>query len=236
MRRKLFVLVGFALLLIAILWLVQRWQPREALIDHENRLRASIAEQPLIAWALGFIVYTALSLVPGTGGKSMVFGWLFGLWPAVLMVDCALTAAAIITFCVSRIAFRDVVETRFRNNVQRINRGLSREGAFYLLLLRLTHMPFTFINYACGATRVEARTFWWTTQLGVLPGTIVFVFAGSRVPRLRDLLDRGLMELIDPWLIGGLVLTALLPILIRTVIRRTRLRTERDIPAALRSP
>jgi uncharacterized membrane protein YdjX (TVP38/TMEM64 family) len=189
-----------------------------------------------MAWGIGFIIYTALSLVPGTGGKSMVFGWLFGLWPAVMLVDCALTVAAMLTFGVSRMAFRDVVERRFGHNVERINRGLKKEGAFYLLVLRLTHMPFTFVNYASGATRVDARTFWWTTQLGLLPGTIVFVFAGTRVPRLRDLLDKGLMELVDPWLIGGLVLTALLPVLIRTAIRKIHGGTDRSMQAALRSP
>src|SRR5688500_15670449 len=105
MRRKILVLAGFVFLLIGAFLLFRHLQPRETLIVHEDRLRTAIAEQPVIAWGIGFIIYTALSLVPATGGKSMVFGWLFGLWPAVVMVDCALTAAAMLTFGVSRMAF-----------------------------------------------------------------------------------------------------------------------------------
>src|SRR5690606_22568141 len=134
-------------------------------------------------------------------------------------------AAAVVTFLVSRAVFQEVVQTRFRFSIDRIDRGLARDGGTYLLLLRLAHAPYTFMNYACGATRVRLFTFTWTTAVGVFPGSLVFVFAGTRLPTLAELLDKGPLQLLDPGLLAGLALTTLLPLAIRYGIARTSRRS-----------
>jgi uncharacterized membrane protein YdjX (TVP38/TMEM64 family) len=231
MTRRKFAALGFVACLVALALLFHRFLPLEAIVAQELRLRDAIERDPLTTWFIGFAIYVVASLIPGTGGKSMVCGWLFGLWPAVLMVDGALTLAALLTFSVSRFVLRDTVESRFRSNIARINRGLEREGPYYLLLLRLIHVPYTFVNYASGATRVDVKTFWWTTHLGLLPGSLAFVFAGTRVPSLRELIGNGPLSLLDPWLIAGLALSACLPVLIRYGVRRLK-RGVADVPGA----
>jgi uncharacterized membrane protein YdjX (TVP38/TMEM64 family) len=231
MTRRKFAALGFVACLLALALLFHRFLPLEAIVAEELRLRDAIKQNPIPMWFVGFALYIVASLIPGTGGKAMICGWLFGVWPAVLMVDGALTVAALLTFSVSRFVLRDNVESRFRSNIARINRGLEREGPYYLLLLRLIHVPYTFVNYACGATRVDVRTFWWTTHLGLLPGTLAFVFAGTRVPSLSELIGNGPLSLLDPWLIAGLALSALLPVLIRFSVLRLR-RGAPDAPGA----
>ena len=94
------------------------------------------------------------------------------------------------------------------------------DGALYLLTLRLAHAPFSIMNYAAGAgTDVSFRTFWWTTQLGLLPGNIVFVFAGTRLPSLEALVRRGPLSLLDGPMIIALAATVFLPWLARKMIQ-----------------
>lgn len=218
-RRRMLIGLAFVAGLAAVAILLPEQASLDILVRHETNLRGRIAGHPFKAWWVGFGIYFLVSLVPGTGGKSMIFGWLFGLWPAVLMIDGALTLAAFVTFLVSRYLIRDAVETRFAAHVERLNRHLDQDGPFYLLMLRMAHAPYSFINYVSGALRVPKLTFWWTTQIGLLPGTIVFVFAGTRLPTLQQLADQGPIRLLDPWLIIGLVLTGVLPVMIRYLVK-----------------
>ena len=117
MTRRKVVLLLFVVCLTVLALLFHRFLPREAIVAQEHRLRGAIEENPLAAWLIGLAIYTAASLIPGTGGKAIICGWLFGLWPAVLMVDVALTAAALLTFSVSRFVFRHTVESRFQHNI-----------------------------------------------------------------------------------------------------------------------
>ena len=218
-RRRVIIGLVFVTALAAVTVLLREHTSLDVLIRHEGRLRDLIARHTLTAWLVGLGIYYLTSLVPGTGGKSIVFGWLFGLWPALVMIDVALTLAALTGFLVSRYLIRDFVESRFAMQVYRLNDHLHRDGTFYLLFLRMVHVPFTFMNYVCGALQVPPRTFWWTTQIGLIPGTFVFVFAGTRLPTLKELAEEGPLRLLDPWLIAGLLLTAVLPILIRQTVR-----------------
>jgi len=221
-RRRVLIGLTFIALLAAVAVLLREHASLKVLVHHETKLRETIAANSLNSWLFGFGVYFLASLIPGTGGKSIIFGWLFGLWPAVLMVDGALTLAALAQFLISRYLIRDVLESRFAAHVDRLNRHLERDGPFYLLQIRMAHAPFTLINYVSGALRVPTSTFWWTTQIGLLPGIIVFVFAGTRLPTLRELSEHGPTRLLDPWLIAGLLLTAALPVLIRKLTRTLR--------------
>ena len=157
------------------------------LIENEIRMRSFVQTYPWQAWLLGCCIYTAFSLVPGTTGKSVVWGWLFGFWPAVVIIDVGLTIAAVVSFLAARFILRDAVKSRFRGLIEKLDHSLDHDGAFYLLMMRLAHMPFTFINYGAGATSARLRTFTWTTALGVLPGTMIFVFVGTRIPTLESL-------------------------------------------------
>ncbi|MDP6557641.1 MAG: VTT domain-containing protein [Pirellulaceae bacterium] len=222
MKRKIIPIIVFVSLVALIAIMAHRYLTWEELVLHETALREQIAERPIRTLLIGFGIYVLVCLVPGTTGKSLVFGWLFGLWRGVMIVNCGLTVAAIMTFFASRYILRDVVQSRFGYHLRRIDDAIQRDGASYLFMLRVLHCPYTFTNYAFGATPIRASSFWWATQLGMLPGNIIFVYAGSRVPSVRQLADEGVASVFSWQLIAALVLLSVLPILLRYVAGRWR--------------
>ena len=224
LNYRLLAMIVVILVIGAIGLLTGQFGSLDWLVENENRMRASIRHHPWRGWVLGFLIYTGLSLIPGTGGKSVVCGWLFGFWQAVLMVDLGLTFAAIAGFLAIRLLARDVVHARWNRALEKLNSHLEKDGAFYLLMMRLAHVPYSFVNYAAGTTSLPLRTFCWTTALGILPGTMIFVFVGTRIPTLRSLAENGVWELFDPLLFGILAATVVFPVLIRWAVTRYRQR------------
>lgn len=205
---------------------MQKHASLEWLVTQETQLREYVNRHPWQSWFAGFLIYTCLSLVPGTAGKSVIYGWLFGFWLAVLLVDIALTAAAMAAFAVSRFLLRESVESRFGVHLTHLRKQLQPNVGFYLLMLRLLHTPFTFLNYASGASIVvPTRTFWWTTQLGLLPGTMIFVFAGTRIPSLSIIAESGITALLDGPLIVMLAATVLVPLTGKWISSQVRRRS-----------
>jgi len=200
--------------------MAQRYTSLHWLVEKEVSLRDVVDSHPVKSWLIGFALYIGLSLIPGTGGKSFIAGWFFGVWAGVLMVDTALTVAAMITFFASRFVFREYVESRFGVLLVQFRRKVENQAGFFLLTLRLLHTPFSFLNYAAGATNiVPARTFLWTTQLGLLPSTVILVYAGTRVPALSVIVEKGPFALLDRTLIFALLATATLPFILRGIVK-----------------
>jgi uncharacterized membrane protein YdjX (TVP38/TMEM64 family) len=218
-RRSLFAI----LLLIAVLTAgyVVRYLPDLGWIaQREDMLRSKSTSHPITCYILGLVVYTGLSLIPGTAGKSIVFGWFFGFVAAFLMVEIGLTAAAVLSFLVGRFVVRHLIDRRWQIYLRWLSKKFAREGAFYLIWLRMAHVPFTLVNYGAGATNIPLTTFWWTTHVGILPATVVYTFVGSRIPNIREVAAKGLWASVDPWLVVVLVVVAILPALFRFVFPR----------------
>lgn len=205
----------FALAIGVGCWVFGQEITLDRLVRRESALRQLVHDLPVLSLAIGFLLYVAASLVPGTTGKSIVCGWLFGFWAALLIVNVALTLAAWIAFLAVRYVFYDFIHRRLSSWIRRVDDALRRDGPIYLVTLRLLHAPYSLTNYAVGATAVRARTFWWTTQLGLLPGNIAFVLAGSQLPTLAQLTEQGPWSLVNVPLLVGLSLIALLPVAVR---------------------
>jgi uncharacterized membrane protein YdjX (TVP38/TMEM64 family) len=217
-KRKLLILVVATILLCALAWYVNSHFSLVQLAEQEGRVRDYIALNPWTAFFVGFGIYAGLSLVPGTGGKGIVYGWLFGFWQAVTIVTVGLTLAAMAIFSLSRYLFRESIERRYTNPVSLRNKHLVREGAFYLLALRMAHAPYSIVNPISGASRVPAWTFCWTTALGLLPANTIWVYVGVRLPSLQELASSGPGSFIDPPLILAMVGCAALAPLIRWIL------------------
>lgn len=219
MKGKL--LAGAALIGLGLAWYLVRGElSLDQVVERERQLRGLTQAQPWQTFAIGFLLYVIVSVFPGTGGKSIAAGWLFGFWPACLMVVGALTLAGAIGFSIARYFFRDVLREFFGVRLTRFDRTLEREGAFYLLTLRLLHVPFTFVNYLSGVSIVGLRTFIWTTSVGLVPGTVVLVGLGAGLPSLNELLEQGAVSLIRPGLLAALFAMALIPWIVRGLLRR----------------
>ncbi|MCA9126055.1 MAG: VTT domain-containing protein [Planctomycetales bacterium] len=190
------------------------------LVQHEQLLRERMAHHPVATWCIGLGVYFVVSLVPGTSGKSIICGWLFGFWGALAMVELGLTGAAVISFVIGRSVAGQLSPHRWRSRFAILKNRFKQHGSFYLLLLRLAHAPFTLLNYGAGAIGVPLTAFCWTTALGLLPGTIVFTYAGTRIPSLQILAGKSAWSLIDFPLMMALAATILIPVLLRYLARR----------------
>jgi len=201
----------------------------DALVDRETSLRSTCDAHPVAALAIAFAAYVAVTglSLPGAVVMTVAYGWLFGFWKALVVVSFASTTGATIAFLLSRHLFGHLIQAHYADRIAAFNAAIDREGAFYLFTLRLIpQVPFWLINVVMGLTKLPARTFWWVSQVGMLPGTIVFVLAGSSVKRLSEIQERGLSSILDWRLATALVLLGVLPLAIKRVLAYARLRSQ----------
>lgn len=164
-----------------------------------------------------YVVVTALSL-PGAAIMTLLGGALFGLATGAVVVSFASSLGATLAMLLSRTLFRDWVARRFKQTLKSINEGVDRDGAFYLFTMRLVpQIPFFAINLAMGLTRMAATRFYWVSQLAMLPGTLVYVNAGTQLADLESLSD-----ILSFQLIGAFLLLAIFPWLARAMMDRIR--------------
>lgn len=215
-RRLLLLAVVVALIVSFFSSGLQQHLSLDALKAQQAALNQQVQAQPLIAsllYALLYVVVTALSL-PGAALLTLIGGALFGLGWGLLLVSFASTAGATLAMLISRFLLQDWVQKRFGSRLERINQGIDREGAFYLFALRLVPaFPFFLINLAMGLTRLPARTFWWVSQLGMLPGTLVYVNAGRELGQLDSLAG-----ILSPGLLGAFILLGIFPLIARRLL------------------
>jgi pyruvate/2-oxoglutarate dehydrogenase complex dihydrolipoamide dehydrogenase (E3) component/uncharacterized membrane protein YdjX (TVP38/TMEM64 family) len=167
--------------------------------------------------ALGFfaiyVAFTSLSL-PAASLLTILAGAIFGLGWGVVIVSFASAIGATIAMLASRFVLRDWVQGRFGPQLRGINRGMEREGAFYLFTLRLIPaVPYFLINLAMGLTPIRTWPFYWVSQVAMFPATVLYVNAGTQLARLESL--RGILS----WqLIGAFVLLGLFPLAAKKAI------------------
>jgi pyruvate/2-oxoglutarate dehydrogenase complex dihydrolipoamide dehydrogenase (E3) component/uncharacterized membrane protein YdjX (TVP38/TMEM64 family) len=170
---------------------------------------------PAIAvYAGAYILMAALSL-PGAAVMTLAGGALFGLPTGLVVVSFASTIGATLAFLMARFLLRDFVQARFAERLKKINRGIQKDGPFYLLTLRLVPVfPFFVINVAMGLTPIRTGVFYIVSQLGMLPGTLVYINAGTQLSRVKSPGD-----ILSPALIASFVLLGIFPWIARAFTR-----------------
>jgi pyruvate/2-oxoglutarate dehydrogenase complex dihydrolipoamide dehydrogenase (E3) component/uncharacterized membrane protein YdjX (TVP38/TMEM64 family) len=165
------------------------------------------------AFLAAYVAVTGLSL-PGAVLLTLLAGALFGLLWGTIIVSFASSIGATLAFLASRFVLRDWVQASYRTQLQAINRGVEKEGGFYLFTLRLIPaVPFFVINLAMGLTPMRAGTFYWVSQLGMLAGTIVYVYAGTQLGRVGSLGD-----VLSPGLIGAFLALGFFPLVAKRAV------------------
>jgi uncharacterized membrane protein YdjX (TVP38/TMEM64 family) len=195
------------------------------LADDVERLRQWRDRHPLVVallLAAVFVISTGLS-IPSVITLSVICGSLLGMWGGLVVASFSETAGATVAFLISRYLLRSAMEDRWKETIERADRMLDRDGVFYLLSLRLIHViPSWMINLVLGCTRVPVSTFWWTTQLGMLPATSLYVFTGAHLPTIEQLKEQGIFGIVTPPIIAVFVLLAAVPLVVRFVLRHRR--------------
>lgn len=219
-------LLGFLLVLIGLFFVFDlgRFFRLEMLKASHDVLVQTYQERPIWVislYALIYVVMAALSL-PGAAVMSLAGGAVLGFWVGVPVVLLSATMGATLAFLAARYLFRDMVQRRFGDRLAAINRGLERDGAFYLFSLRLVPVfPFFLINLLMGLTAIRVSTFFWASLTGMLAGSAVYVNAGTQLAAITNPSD-----IFSPALIGSFLLLASFPWLARWaigIIKRRRL-------------
>jgi uncharacterized membrane protein YdjX (TVP38/TMEM64 family) len=191
-------------------------------LENLKARRAEVEEfyrgRPFLALGGFFLLYLALATasLPGGVPLAILAGAVFGVLPAVLLASFASSIGALCAFFLGRYALRDWLERRYAAQLLKLNGEIDRNGAYYLFMLRFVPVfPLLLINFGMGLTRMRAWTFYWVSQLGMLPGQILFAAAGSHLAALESPLD-----VLSPGVVGVLLLIALLPLAVRIVGNR----------------
>lgn len=209
--------------LFALAWVIWAWLPPGTLSlsgiqHHQQQVKNLFTQHPLLSVAGYFALYviiTALS-IPASTLLTLLGGACFHLLPGTLLVSLASTSGATLAMLMSRYLLRDQIQHRFGATLTKVNQGMARDGIYYLLALRLMPLfPYSLVNLLMGPTRLPVRHFWWVTQLGMLPATLVYVNAGQRLASLTRLSD--IISL--PMMVAFLLLGAL-PLISRLVVKR----------------
>lgn len=226
------VLAAAVVTVVVVYWQFGHLLKLNYLAERESQLREFQQSAPALVYGAAFLIYvlvTGLSL-PGAAVMTLLMGWYFGFWRGVVLVSFASTSGATMAFLLSRFLLRDAIQQRFGKRLQSFNDALQREGAFYLFTVRLIpQVPFFVVNVVMALTPIRTWTFWWVSQLGMLAGTMVYVYAGSRVPDLQTLADQGVTAVISPGRLTQLtiafVLLGLFPITVKKLLNWWRPRS-----------
>ncbi|KEF43334.1 MAG: pyridine nucleotide-disulfide oxidoreductase [Cyanobium sp. CACIAM 14] len=221
MRRLLAIVLVLAAvaLFFGLGW--QRQLDLAALQASRERLLAWREASPLAAGSAFVLLYVLVAgfSLPGATVLTLAGGAVFGLLWGSVLVSLGSTAGATAACLLARTLLREPVRRRFGQRLAPIEDGFRRDGAAYLLSLRLVPVvPFFLVNLLMGLTPMPLLSFALVSQLGMLPATIVYVNAGTQLGRLT-----GLSGILSPALLGSFALLAALPWIGRLLLQRLRL-------------
>lgn len=137
-----------------------------------------------------FAVYVLISAasLPGALIFTLLGGAIFGLLWGTLLVSFASSIGATFSFLISRTLLREYVQSRFGDYLAPINRGIEKDGSFYLFSIRMVPLfPFFMVNLVMGLTPINVVSFYFASQIGMLLGTLVYVNAGSELAQITSL-------------------------------------------------
>ena len=171
----------------------------------------------LVLFIFLYILVTALSL-PVATFLTLLGGALFGFSTGLIIVSFASTIGATLAFLMARFLAQNYVQKNYKKQLSKINKKFKSEGSFYLFALRLVPVfPFFIINVVMGLMTIKTWTFYWVSQLGMLPGTIVYVYAGTQLAQLKTFSD-----ITTPSMLIAFALLGLFPLIAKNFVQFMR--------------
>jgi uncharacterized membrane protein YdjX (TVP38/TMEM64 family) len=190
-----------------------------------KRLLGWVAD--LGAW--GPLFYTVIYIlacvffIPGSI-LTLGAGVLFGVLKGSIIVSIAATLGATCAFLVGKYLARDWVAKKIQANprFQAIDEAVAREGWKIVGLTRLSPVfPFNLLNYAYGLTRVSLRDYFFASWVGMMPGTVMYVYIGSLAGEIAKIGGERYSRTSAEWAlyILGLIATAAVTVYITRIAR-----------------
>ncbi len=216
----LLVLVAGAIALFFVLDL-DRYLTLEALKAQQRAFDLYYESHPALAvggFFGAYVLMTALSL-PAATIMSLAAGALFGIVGGTIIISFASTIGATIAFVIARYVLRDALRQRYRTKLDAIDQGVAKDGVWFLLTLRLVPLfPFFVANILMALTAIRLWTYFWVSQVGMLPGAIAYANAGTQLARIDNL-----SEVLSPEVILSFAALGFLPIVAKTTLDRIRM-------------
>ena len=214
----------FGLLLIAIIALLITQFGDQLTLENAKTRQAELAlyieQNFVLAAAVYFLAYLAITAfsIPGAAVVTLLGAALFGFWASLILVSFASTLGATLAFLSSRFLLRDWVQSKFGDKLSAINLGVEKDGAFYLFSLRLIPVfPFFLINLLMGLTPISTARFYLVSQIGMLPGTAVYLNAGTQLAQIDSL-----SGIVSPSVLASFALLGLFPIVAKWVMAKIK--------------
>jgi len=215
-KTLLFIILVSAITAVFVIYDPSQWLTFDALKNSREQIQAAYQADSLkiASIFLGIYILVAGLAIPGAAILTLAGGAVFGLGIGFMLVSIGSTLGALLSFVLARFFAADFVNKKYPKQLATINKGLERDGAFYLFSLRLIPVfPFFLINLLFGLTSLKAFTFTWVSWVGMLAGTFVYVNAGTQLAQLE-----GLSGILSPSLLGAFVLLGILPFIGKAIL------------------
>ncbi|MBI9012190.1 MAG: TVP38/TMEM64 family protein [Clostridiales bacterium] len=223
MKKK--IAIGVGLLLIIIVFRVSgldTYLNTNYILERRTDLLEAVQNNFVLTAFIFMLVYigaVAFS-VPGAAVLSLTGGLLFGLIPGLVFVNIGATLGATLNFIFARYVIGDTIQKKHGDKLEKFNEEIEKNGKNYLLTLRLIPIfPFFLINVLAGLTAVKLKTFIWTTAVGIIPGSVFYVYAGTTLKEVDALADFLSWRTTLPLVLLGLL--AFLPVLYNKFRKRS---------------
>ncbi|MCZ4294968.1 TVP38/TMEM64 family protein [Vibrio sinaloensis] len=220
MSKKLILGVVFILVVVLLALNFGQYLTLENAKAQQAELALFIADNFVVAAASYFLAYVTITAfsVPGAAVVTLLGAALFGFWTSLVLVSFASTIGATLAFLSSRYLLRDWVQTKFGDKLSAINQGVERDGSFYLFSLRLIPVfPFFLINLLMGLTPIATARFYLVSQLGMLPGTAVYLNAGTQLAQIDSL-----SGIVSPSVLASFALLGLFPVVAKWIMGKLK--------------
>jgi uncharacterized membrane protein YdjX (TVP38/TMEM64 family) len=217
-------IVLFLASLFFVIWLfdLSQYLTLDFIHAQQEAFKQFQLSHPLLVLAIFFIAYvviTSLSL-PGAAVMTLLGGALFGFWQGLITVSFASSIGATLAFLLARFLLRDWIQGRYQKQLAVLNDGFEKEGSFYLFAIRLVPLfPFFLVNILTSVMPIKTRSFYAASQLGMLPGTAVYVYAGTELGKIQSL-----SGIASPSVLVAFALLGLFPIIAKKSISAFRTR------------
>ncbi len=214
--RLLIVLLIAAVLGSYFIFDLERYVSLEFVQSQLGVLQEFKDENFVLSALIYFVIYVVMAAfsIPGALLMTLLAGALFGLLWGTVIVSFASSVGATLAFLIARTLIHDWVQNRYGGLLEPINRGIRKDGGFYLFTIRMVPLfPYFLVNLLMSLTPIKVGTFYIASQTGMLLGTAVFVNAGSELAQITSL-----SGLVSGPVLFSIALVGITPLLARFIV------------------
>lgn len=208
-RTKILILVLIVFAIIALHFMgVGKYINFQNFKEHREYLLNFVNNHYYLSVLLFIFIYivTVISTLPLAGLSTVIAGFLFGVIPATIYSNIAGVIGATISFLIFRYLLGKQIQQRYAAKLENFNKNINTYGATYLLIMHVVGLiPFFVINTLSALTNISIWTFIWTTSIGIIPGTIVYAYAGRKLGSINCFKEILSLEVLSAFLLLGLL-------------------------------